>query len=85
MQLLWLDIDDKAGPRSERSYIEQNAIGLLSNFKKPFLDPPSSRWLGQHCRSDRVRESGLWNSDYVDVEYDKEFLNRLEHLVGSEE
>lgn len=84
MPLLWLDINDKPGPESERSYVEQNAIGLLSNFNKPSHDPASPRWLGQHCRSERVRGSGLWNSDYVDVEYDDGFLNRFENLVGCE-
>lgn len=84
MPLLWLRIEDPPGPSSERAHLERNAIALLSNFARPPLDPPSPRWTGQHCASARVRESGLWNSDYVDAEYDSWFLDRLESVVESE-
>ena len=84
MPFVWVGIDDEAGPRSQRADIERNAIALLSNFRKPPLDPPSPRWLGLHCASVRVRESGLWNSDQVDKAYDRGFLDRFEQLVGRE-
>jgi hypothetical protein len=80
MPFVWVAIDDVAGPNSERGYIERNAIGLLSNFRRPALDPPSSLWLGRFCTSARVRESGLWNSDHVDDPYDDKFLSRLERI-----
>lgn len=78
---LWLRIDDVAGPSSERAFIEKNAIALLSNRGKPALDPRSPHWLGSSSHKERVRESGLWNSNHVDEEYDPEFLSRLEELV----
>ena len=81
MPFLWLPIDDDAGPESRRGYLERNLIALLSNFQKPPLDPPSAAWLGTHSDRERVRESGLWNSNHVNEEYDPAFLDELEGLV----
>jgi hypothetical protein len=82
MPFLWLMVQDDAGPDSMRSYIERNAISLLSNYRKLPLDPPSPLWLGQHCNREKVRESGLWNSDYVEESYDPAFLVKLEQLIS---
>jgi len=82
MPFLWLNIDDPAGSGSERGYIERNAIALLSNFNRHALDPPTAAWLGQHSASERVRDSGLWNSNHVDEMYDDAFLNRFDQLVS---
>jgi hypothetical protein len=82
MPFLWLGVEDPAGPDSERSYLERNAIALLSNYRKPELDPPSETWLGHHCPSERVRSSGLWNSNHVDEAYDVSVLDRFEQLVS---
>jgi hypothetical protein len=71
-----------AGPASLRGYVEKNAIALLSNYKKPPLDPPSKAWLGHHCDRERVRGAGLWNSDYIDKSYDPAFLDQLDALVS---
>jgi hypothetical protein len=81
MPFLWLPIQDQPGPKSRRGYIERNSIALLSNYQKPPLDPRSHEWLGQHCDRERVRNSGIWNSNHVDETYDPAFLNELEHLV----
>lgn len=81
MPFLWLNIDDNPGRASLRGYIERNSIALLSNYRKSGLDKASQSWLGQHCSRERVRESGLWNSNHVDDEYDPEFLNRLEKII----
>jgi hypothetical protein len=83
MQFLWLPIDDAPGDGSARGYIERNAIGLLSNFEKESLDPPSTGWLGRYCSRERVRKSGLWNQNHVNEEYDPGFLDRLEALIGA--
>lgn len=61
--------------------MERNAIALLSNRNKAALDPPSPEWLGRHCDGERVRESGLWNSNHVDEAYDPAFLDEFEQLV----
>jgi len=85
MPFLWLAIDDPAGPQSLRGYIEKNAIALLSNYNKSALDPASSGWLGRDCDRERVRNSGLWNSNHVDDGYDADFLDELARLVEAME
>ena len=81
MPFLWLPIDDEPGPQSLRGFIERNAIALLSNYGKPPSDPPSDSWLGSHCTREKVRTSGLWNSNHVDESYDLAFLDTLASLV----
>lgn len=81
MPFLWLDIPDEPGPESLRGAIERHSIALLSNFQKLAIDPPSENWLGHHCDRDRVRQSGLWNSNHVDETYDPAFLDVFEELV----
>ncbi len=81
MPFLWVGVDDEPGASSLRGYIERNAIALLSNFSRPPLDPPSAGWLGHHSDRERVRKSGLWNSNHVEENYDPAFLDRLEQLT----
>ncbi|MBP6965142.1 MAG: hypothetical protein KBC96_12125 [Armatimonadetes bacterium] len=83
MPFLWLEADDAPGPDSVRGYIERNAIALLSNFGKEELDPPSDGWLGRNCPKERIRSSGLWNSNHVDEDYDRTFLDDLASLVSA--
>ena len=67
-----------------RACIEQNAIGLLSEFGRGNpVDPPSSRWLGLegHLRSERINGSGLWNDEHVANGYDPQFLDMLARYV----
>ena len=85
MPFLWLAVEDEPGPDSLRGYIERNAIALLSNFDKPSLDLSSRGWLGRCCDRDRVRRSGLWNSNHVDGKYKPAFLDILECAVDAME
>jgi hypothetical protein len=85
MHILWLAIHDEPQASSLRGYIERNSIALLSNFGKPPLDSSSAGWLGRHCDRDRIRHSGLWNSNHVDEQYDPAFLNKLAELVAAME
>jgi len=78
MPFLYVAVTDQPGPESRRGYIERNAIALLSNYGKPPLDAPSLDWLGDHCDSEKVRLSGLWNQNHVGEDYDPAFLNELE-------
>jgi hypothetical protein len=83
MPFLWLQVEDPPGPGSERAYIEQNSIALISNYDKlgtaSAIDPPFETWLGLHCKSEHVRGSGLWNVDHVkDRKADPHFLETLE-------
>lgn len=79
---LWVDLDDEPGPDSDRAYVEQNAIALLSNFEEQTIDPRADDWLGTHSRSRKIQESGLWNVNHVEEEYESAFLDRLEDAVG---
>ena len=81
MPFLWLPVEDEPGPQSERGYIERNAIALLSNRREQRLDPPSSTWLGLSCSKEKVQESGLWNSNHVDEDYEPAFLGTLETWI----
>ena len=85
MTFLWLEVDDEPSPNSMRGYIERNAIGLLSNYSKldtpEALDPPSTDWLGHHCQNEKVRGSGLWNSNHTDEGYESDFLVTLKGYI----
>lgn len=83
MELLWIPIEDAPGPGSLRGYIERNAIALLSNYRGNAIDPPSSDWLGRFSNREKVRQSGLWNSNHVDEDYEPAFLKALDRLVGA--
>jgi hypothetical protein len=85
MPFLWVAIDDKAGGRSASGIIERNAIALLSKYGKSPLDPASAGWLGYNGNRERVRRSGLWNSNHVDEAYDPAFLDRLAQLAAAME
>lgn len=85
MPFLTLTIEDEPGAESERGFIERNAIALLSNLGKALLDPPSDAWLGRDCDRPRVRESGLWNQNHVNEDYDPAFLDSLDRLIREAE
>jgi hypothetical protein len=83
MPFIWLQIEDEANPDSLRGYIERNSIALLSNYEKLPLDPPSPIWLGLFSNRERVRNSGLWNSNHVDEPYELSFLDTLGDLISA--
>ena len=81
MPFLWLKVDDPPGPDSLRGYIERNAMGLLSNYRRqPIIDPPSENWLGNWSDKIEIQESGLWNVNHVEEEYDPQFLEDFGQL-----
>jgi len=81
MSFLYLSIIDEATSSSDRAYIERNTIGLLSclNGNK---DIPSMGWLGLYSKNIKIRESGLWNLDYVKYQYDPDFLDVFKEYVS---
>ncbi len=81
MSVVALEVADEPGPESQRSFIERNAIALLSNCGKAALDAPSPDWLGLHCPRPRVRSSGLWNQNHVEETYDPGFLSAMKELI----
>ncbi|MCK4828448.1 hypothetical protein KA005_72630, partial [bacterium] len=82
MSILWLDISDAAGPSSDRAFIEKNSIALLSGPKGP-IDIPSDGWLGNFSSNNAIRNSGLWNVNYVDYNYDDRFLEIFTKYVDA--
>jgi len=81
MPFLWVAVPGPASKTSDRSLIESSCVGLLSNKGKAAIDPPSSGWLGHYADRAAVRESGMWNVDFVDNEYDPSFLDVLARYV----
>jgi len=81
MPFLYLDVDDAPSPESMRGVIERNAIALLSNYKKPPLDPQSHEWRGYKCNREKVRLSGLWNQNHVDETYNPSFLDTFDMFI----
>lgn len=80
MSILWLAIGDKAGPTSDRAYLERNLIGLLAGKSDP-ADPPSKGWLGQFSPNERIQQCGLWNLNFLDYAYSNEFLDLLDKYI----
>jgi len=80
---LWVSIDDEPSADSDRAYVEQNTIALLSNYDTNTIDARDDDWLGRYSRSRQIRNSGLWNVNHVEEQYDIEFLNRLKQAVGN--
>ena len=81
MDFIVLAVEDEPGPRSERAFIERNSIALLSNYARPPLDGPSDGWLGRRCGREKVRQSGLWNTQHVDAAYDPSFMDNMRTLM----
>lgn len=78
---LWVNLDDESSANSDRAYLEQNAIALLSNFGKDPIDPRADGWLGYYSQSREIQESGLWNVNHVKERYDTRFLDLLENAI----
>ncbi len=81
LPFLWVRVEDEPGPESDRAYIERNTIALASNYAKGSVDPRARGWLGNESPSEEIRQSGLWNVNHVEEQYDPAFLNRLETAV----
>jgi hypothetical protein len=80
MSVLWVNVPDDAGADSSRAFIERNAIGLLSNQLAP-IDGARESWLGRFSPRHEIRNSALWNLNYVREVYDPLFLDKLELFV----
>jgi hypothetical protein len=81
MPFLWLPVPNHPNGASDRGYIEKDSIALLS-CRTGGADQPSSGWLGRHANSEKIRQSGLWNSNHVDDQYEPRYLVVLADLVG---
>ncbi len=82
MTILCVGVDDESGPGSLRSYIERNAIALLSNHCSP-IEGGSSEWLGIHSVREEIRSCRLWNLDHINKTYDPAFLDEFDKAIDS--
>lgn len=81
LRVMTIAVADAPGPQSDRAYIEQCSIGLLTGVRSP-VAPPSRSWLGLSSDRSTIRESGLWNVNHVFGAYDPRFLDCIEdHVV----
>ncbi len=72
-----LPVDDQ----KERMDLERSLIGL---FVRTPLGPPSEDWLGHHAAPDKIRRSGLWNTQHIEAEpLNPSGLIRLEQIAKS--
>jgi hypothetical protein len=76
MSFLWLAVPAWA----DRGYIERNSIALLSCLAGG-PDLPSASWLGHYAPSAKIRNSGLWNINHINDQYETEYLQQLTQLV----
>lgn len=80
MTILWVSVNDEPGPSSLRSYIERNAIAMLSNHCSP-IEAGSSEWLGIHSDREEIRSCCLWNLNHINEAYDSAFLDELDRSI----
>ena len=78
MPVKWVAIAE-----GERQDLEYGIIGLLSNWDREAVDPPSENWLGRYHPWPIVR-SGLWNYEHMKTRWIVD-LGCAERLAGSRE
>lgn len=81
MSFTYVSVGDEPSKRSDRAYLEKNAIALLSTTGRS-IDPPSQEWLGLHSPYAQIRESGMWNKQHVGKVFDRRFLETFETYVN---
>lgn len=81
MRVLWLDVPDDPSPYSDRSYLERNAIGVLSRVGI-LTRAQSPNWLGNWSKHIQISLSGLWNLDHLYTLPDDHFADVLARYVA---
>jgi hypothetical protein len=80
LRCLVLSINDEASGRSDRAFVEQAIIGLLTPLGISAV-PPSTHWLGLSSSRDIIRRAGLWNINHVGAGCPPRLFEVLEHYV----
>ena len=81
MRVLWLDVPDDPSPYSDRSYLERNAIGLLSRIGI-LMRAQTPKWLGNWSRHIQISISGIWNLNHLYALPDDQFTDVLSRYVA---
>lgn len=76
-----LPIIDDASKRSDRAYVEQNLIAIMSGRPCP-VECCSESWLGYRCENPAVVRSSLWNVNHTNEAFDPSFCSILEQFVA---
>lgn len=64
----------------ERLELERGIIALLAQHP---LSPPSPDWLGKYAANEKIRRSGLWNTQHIEAKcLSFEQFHRVEELVA---
>lgn len=82
LSVMQIPVLDPPSKLSDRAYLEQNMISLLSGEFGP-IDYGDESWLGYHCPNVSVRKSSLWNVNHTEQNYDPYFLEVLDIFVGA--
>jgi len=80
MDFICIGIGDQSSAKSDRAFIEQNSIALLSGETGP-LDVADSQWVGLYSPKAEIRRSNLWNVNEVGGTPTPEFLETLSHYI----
>ena len=83
LQVLTLAVGDLPGPMSDRAYIEQCSIALVSGRRVPVVSAGKG-WLGSWSDRATIQTSGLWNVNHVFGGYDARFLLTFEKLLAGQ-
>jgi len=80
LKVIVLSVNDEASPNSDRAKLEKNLIALIS-AKNNNSEKNSNKWLGKKSPRNEIRESSLWNIDYVDDKFDEKCFKILEKYI----
>jgi hypothetical protein len=81
LPFLWVDVDDEPSSESDRAYVERNMIALVSNVDTETIDSRREDWLGHDSPVTEIKQSGLWNINHVDEDYQPGFLETFESYI----
>lgn len=76
LQVLYVDVLDKATKDSARSIIEKQSIALFTEGFVP-VERPSRSWLGLHSSHQVIAASGLWNVRDVGAKANLKIVNDI--------
>lgn len=83
LPFLVVDVDDPPGPTSDRAYLEQNLIGLVSHKRRASPSCGRDEWVGDFNPRPEIHRTGLWNVQHTGTLFDQSVLQTLETYIES--